>query len=255
MKLDVLKFKKGEFITQNNSPESFAIFGGDIYEPSEGETETLYSLICYYNPTHYERNSEGKWVKESILEYDFGDTDVCEYTISSDDFDYWRSCTKREIESALKMLAETKHLAWEEKTNKFRKLGPNEHIVFDEPKSTGACNGNVNRSSGVNPFYQKQKTVKLITRTVKDDWEQKEPICAMNDEKRAFVAELCEKNRFYSTTSYNIGTTRVYPNCGAQVPRRMGFGQCAWDDAMGYGMCAYNALMNGEMWGAYDDYD
>lgn len=257
MKLDELKFKKGDFITQNNSPESFAIFGGDIYESEDSESETLYSLICYYNPSHYEQNSDGKWIKQSVIEYDFEDNDhdeTCEYTIGDGDFDFWRLCSKREIEAALKMLAETKKLAWDDKTNKFRKLGPNERLVFDEPKSTGACGGNVNRGLGINPFYGKgqQKTVKLITRSVKDDWEQKEPICTMNDEKREFVAGLCEKTRIYTTCT--TGATRVYPTCGAQVPRRTGFGYCSWPDAMGYGMCAYNALMNGEMWGAYDDY-
>lgn len=256
MKSD-LTFKRGEFITQNSYSDSFAIFGGDVYDPAEGESGQDYSLICYYNPAHYTQDSEGKWNSEEVFEYDLLDEETCEYTINTEDMNFWRPCTQYEIDNALKILAK-KRLAWVHEDNRFRKLGINEQLVFGEPKNTGAPGGNAHRTSPmygrtpgiISPDYSRQTSKKKqITMTVKEDWEQKEPITCMSDERRVFVAAQCDKLK-YAFDTYQCNSVRIYPQNGAQVPRRFVGG--GYPDAMGYGMCAYNALMNGEMWGAYD---
>jgi hypothetical protein len=252
-----LKFEKGEFITQKSCHNSFAIFGGETYDPVEEGGGVDYSLICYYNPNHYVQDSNGKWKSECVFDYDFSDESTCEYTINDDDMDYWRSCTQAEIDEALRTLAK-KRFAWIEGSNKLRRLGVNEQLMFGNPKNTGACSGNVNRTSPmydktpglVNPNNSKPTTTrKQITIKVNENWEQKEPITCMDDERRVFVVAQCDKLK-YAFDTYQCNSVRIYPQNGAQVPRRFVGG--GYPDAMGYGMCAYNALMNGEMWGAYD---
>ena len=248
-----LKFKKGEFITQNSCPDSFAIFGGEAFDPIVKGAGVDYSLICYYNPSHYNQDSNGKWVREVVFEYDLEETETCEYTINADDMQYWRKCTQDEIDNALKLLS-TKHLAWIEETSKFRKLGLNEQLGFGQPNVTGIPGGNVRRTPPIyngqgvaNPNSNIAPTRKQITRFVNDDWEQKEPITSMDEERRVFIIGQCDKLK-YAFDSYQYGNVRVYPQNGAQVPRRTdNF------DAMGYGMCAYNALMQGTDWWGYCD--
>lgn len=253
-----MKFKKGEFITQNSCPDSFAIFGGDAYEPVEKGAGVDYSLICYYNPSHYSQDSQGIWIRESVCEYDLDGEETCEYTINADDMQYWRNCTQEEIDNALKILAR-KHLAWIKDENKFRKLGPNEQIAFEEHKNTGMPGGNVTRTSPmyggntpgiVNPNARSYNNTRTITRAIDDNWEQKEPIVTMDEERRVFVAGQCDKLK-YAFDSYQYGGVRVYPQNGAQIPRRTDYS--GYPDAMGYGMCAYEELKNGSDWWGYCD--
>ena len=258
-----LKFDRGDFITQNSCPDSFAIFGGEEYPSTNGDDGVSYSLICYSNPNHYAQNSEGKWVRENIFEVDFDDTgSVCEYTLNESDFDYWRKCSAAETDAALKFLANTKRLAWEEKRFEFRKMGPNEQLCFGDPKSTGTCGGNV-RHTGANPFYGRGNTRgsvpatparKTITRVVSATWEQKIPVETMTEERRELLITQCDKLKYaFDTYGYGGGTVRVYPNNGAQVPRRVGgYDSCGYPDGIGYGMCAWEALANGGMWGCYE---
>ena len=91
-----LKFKRGDFITQFNHSNSFAIFGGDEYEPISDGSGIDYSLICYYNDAHYIQNSSGGWTKESVFEYDLDEDETCEYTMNENDLHYWRICTEEE---------------------------------------------------------------------------------------------------------------------------------------------------------------
>jgi len=234
-----LKFKKGEFITQNTCPDSFAIFGGVPYESLNPEDGADYSLICYFNPDHYEQNSNGQWYRESVFEYELNDEESCEYTISESDMQYWRSCTQYEIIQALKTLA-GKRLAWDDAKHILRRLSPNEQIKFDDNHSTVHCGGNTRHSS---PMYSQTKTtIKQITRVVNEAWEQKEPMTAMDDERRIFVLAQCDKLK-YAFTDYNYGSQRVYPQNGYDYPRRFG-GMC--------GINAYNDLMNGDDWGCYE---
>ena len=256
----VFNFKRGEFITQNSCPNSFAIFGGEAYDPINPGDGMDYSLICYYNPAHFNQSSEGKWVREEVFEYDLEEADeTCEYTINESDVDYWRSCNQLEIDEALKFLAK-KHLAWDEKEKEFRKLGVNERIVFgEEPKSTGVTGDNVRHigHSGppsTNPYYNRQRQVqtntrKRITLLVKDDWEQKTPIVSMTQEQRDFVAEQCFKLK-YAFDNYGYNGVTIYPTCGGQVPRRVG----PMGNEYGYGgMDAYNELMQEQDWWGYCD--
>lgn len=244
-----LKFRKGDFITQNSCPNSFAIFGGDVYEPVEEGAGEDYSLICYYNPAHYDQDSNGNWIRQSVFEYDLGTTEVCEYTINEHDMMFWRCCTESEKDKALQTLA-TKKLAWIENTYKFRKLGVNEQLMFGDPKNTGDCGGNVRHGgANTNPYYNpnaynrntttapKRKT---ITRIVDDDWEQKEPIATMTEEHKVLVLKQCEKLK-YAFNSYSYGSD-------VSVPRRGGF-----SNYMSYGMCALASLMEGDCWGYYND--
>ena len=97
-----IPFAKGDFITQISNTESIAVFEGKTFKHNEGPTE--YTLNCYYNPNHFEKNSDGCWYSEKIIEYDMTDNSmVCEYTISEDDFPYWRNCTQEEINKFLKL--------------------------------------------------------------------------------------------------------------------------------------------------------
>ena len=254
-----LRFKRGEFITQaQTNDESFAIFEGNVYEPSNGEKGPLeYSLMCFYDPDHYEQDSEGNYKRQYVFECDVDD-ETCEYFIDENDLSYWRSCTNDEINKALKFLAEIKHIAFDEKTKTFRKLSENEKISFSQPKSTGYCGGNVqHRGSesymgGLNPFYKTgtreiehpvANAKKYITRVVDENWEQKEPISNMSEEHTTLVNLLCEKLKFAFQS--NFGTI-TYPINGKQVPRRI-FDSCGWSDEQYAGMFG-----NYCGWGEYD---
>lgn len=250
-----IKFKKGEFITQNSYTDSFAIFDGCCDDDINGSDGSVYSLICYYNPRHYTQNSDNRWVTETIFEYNLDGSNTCEYTLEEEDFIYWRTCTQSEIDKALEFLAK-KGLAWIDKENKFRKLGANEKLCFGNPVSTGACGGNVRYNGNPsNPFYKntQQQTVKhnkQVTLFVKDAWEQKSPITGMNDERRNFVSVQCDKLKFAFNT-YSSNGVMIYPNCGTQVPRRYD----GYDDYHGHmnGIDAYNQLMRGTEWWGYDE--
>ena len=258
-----LKFEPGDFITQSNSPQSFAIFGGDEYEKTEGAKGTDYSLLCYYNPSHYNQDSNGKWVRENVLEYEFEeDNQTCDYAINSEDFDFWRKCTDAEIEKALSYLAEHKRLAWEDKELAFRKLTPSERFVPGrQPVNTGACGGNVRHTGGNNPYYNSGRTTppttvkntKTITRAVNENWEQKMPIETMSAERRGFLGELCEKLKY----AFNVYGSNFYGSGVGRTPVRRYPGEFESDE-WGYdedgmaGMEAYRALMGGGMWGCYD---
>ena len=256
MKLNT-KFKKGEFITQNSCPDSFAIFGGEAYDPIEKGAGPDYSLICYYNPSHFNQDSNNRWVREEVFEYDLETNEIdesCEYTINADDMDYWRHCTQDEIENALKILA-NKRLAWIKETNKFRRLATNEQIKFDTPVtpvSTGEPGGNTfsrqspiyNRNVG---FYNpnassKNDARKLITRTVKDDWEQKEPITTMTNEHKDLVEKECInlKYAFYNSSVRTFYTGGEHHSSQFNNPN--------YPD----GISAYKELMYGEDWGYFD---
>ena len=258
-----LKFRKGEFITQNKGTgTSFAVFEGDVYEPSNGAKGPLeYSLMCFYNPDHYTQDSNGDFKKEYVFECDVDD-DTCEYFIDENDFEFWRSCTIYEINQALKFLADEKGIAFDEKKKEFRKLKDGEKISFDPPKSTGVPGGNVqHRGSesymgGTNPYYRGGReiehptttTKKYITRAVDEAWEQKEPMCNMTDEHKVMVDELCVKLA-YSFNSYsNVGLVN-YPRNGSQVPFRGGgaFDACGWP------VQQYAGLMGNYC--GWDDYD
>ena len=196
----ILKFKKGDFITQGSSTQgSFAVFGGDVYDDKEG---LMYSLLCYYNCDHYTQNSEGHFVRETVFECDVDD-EVCDYVIMESDLDSWRHCTLYEENAALRFLAEQKKIAYEIATKSFRRLKTNEKISFDPPKSTGQCGGNV-LNPNVSPYYNRNSKParKQITRTVKDDWEQKEPIETMSIEHMEILLSECESLK-YAFNSYS----------------------------------------------------
>lgn len=231
-----LKFKKGEFITQNSCQHSFAIFEGKAYDPIKEGEGVDYSLICYHNPNHFTQDSKGNWIRENIFEYDLDGFETCEYTINEDDMKYWRSCTQTEIDEALRILAK-KRLAWIEETHKFRRLNPNEQIMFGRKECTFTPGGDVRTS----PMYSRAPVTaqvkvlneKLITRMVDEKWEQKEPISSMDDDRRNFVVEQCHKLKF-AFNYYENRTVGSYPY------------------TTGCGMNALNALIQGDDWGYYD---
>jgi hypothetical protein len=256
-----LKFKPGEFITQSTSRNgSFAIFEGEVYEPTEKGGPNEYSLMCFYNPEHYTQDSDGKFNKEYVFECDVDD-DTCQYIIDDNDMDFWRGCTEQEKHDALKFLAENKHIAYDEKTKTFRKLTQGERISFDAPKPTAvnpAAMTPHRGSESFNPFYGRghgpgtvgntpvKETKKYITRIVKDDWEQKEPITNMDDEHREMLDGLCEKLKYeFNYSSVSTGVMR-YPTNGSQVPMRQGFDACGWP------MGQYGMMDNFCGWACYD---
>ena len=236
-----LKFKKGDFITQDADPTSFAIFEGIQYDPASPDEDVCYSLTCYYDPYHYEQNSDGIWYNKKIFEYDLVNEMTCEYTIDKSDLDYWRVCTEREKVIILKTLADN-GLAWEEDKKCLRKLKPSEKLTFGEPKVTGFGGGNVNRTPPIYGGRTAPTTVthtKTITLKVDTNWEQKEPISSMDKTRREFVVNQCHKLK-YAFNSYQ--SRIIYPS-GGRGP--------IYGSRM-IGMDAYSELMNGDDWGYYD---
>jgi len=230
-----LKFKKGDFITQIGSTQgSFAVFDGDEFEI---EGCKMYALMCYYNCEHYTQNSEGHFTKEYIFECDIED-DTCEYAVEETDMDSWRLCTTDEETAALKFLAEEKKIAYVPTTKRFRKLLPYEVINFGVPKSTGTSGGNVIGRMGGNPYYGRggmplnkpTTTTKTITRVVKEDWEQKEPVCTISEEHTILLQAECERLK-YSFNSYTVASRPFVGGCYA------GHGLDPYDE---YGYGAYD---------------
>ena len=212
-----LKFKKGDFITQIGSTQgSFAVFDGDEFEM---EGCKMYALMCYYNCEHYTQNSEGHFTKEYIFECDIED-DTCEYAVEETDMDSWRLCTTDEETAALKFLAEEKKIAYVPTTKRFRKLLPHEVINFGTPRSTGTPGGNMIGRTAANPFYGRggtplnrpTTTAKTITRVVKDDWEQKEPVCTISEEHTILLQAECEKLK-YSFSAHTVATRPFVGGC------------------------------------------
>lgn len=210
-----IPFIKGDFITQISNTESIAVFEGKTFKHNEGPTE--YTLNCYYNPNHFEKNSDGCWYSEKIFEYDMTDDSmVCEYTISEDDFPYWRNCTQEEINKFLKLIADEYHIAYEKSKYKFRKLYQNETIKFDDelPKSTGQPGGTVvyHNQRYSNPYHNGNST-HIIRMTVDKDWQQKEPISSMTFEHSQMVLNECDKLK-YSFDNYGTYYTTTQPTVG-----------------------------------------
>lgn len=194
-----LAFRKGAFITQIAHPDSFAIFGGDKFDSSVTGDGDAYSLICYHNPTHYEQDSNGKWISDGeVFEFDMGKENVCEYTIFCEDINCWRECTYSEIKTHLKFLAEKKRLAWDETTNSFRPLKPNETLKFDEPAQSTV------KPPTYSSHYNSKAEKKTILSEVKEDAVQAGPISTMCVEMKELIQTECErlKYSFYSGTYY-----------------------------------------------------
>jgi hypothetical protein len=209
-----LKFKKGDFITESSSKNgSFAVFEGEVYEPTKKGELFEYPLMCFYNPAHYTQDSNGEYKKEYVFECDVED-DTCQYIIDENDLNFWRVCTVEEKRDALKFLAEVKRIAFDEVTNTFRKLKENEKITFDAPKTTY---NRGSESGGINPFYRgllphgpgsvgnsPVVSKKTITRSVDENWEQKEPIRNMPYERIELISKMCEKLKYdFSYSSSN----------------------------------------------------
>lgn len=248
-----LKFKKGDFITQISYPNVFAIYGGTPYDPIEPGGEIDYSLTCYYNPSHFTQDSQGKWNSEVIFDYDLDGEDKCEYTINQSDMEYWRVCTVEEKKEALKILAEKKRLAWDDEKHILRHLAANEKFISDGEATARTRPA----SAGANPYYNhsnyQQTPVrptiparKTITLTVSATWKQKEPITVMDKVRRELVLAQCDKLK-YAFNSYSSNNVVIYPQNGTQVPRRS-FGA----DAMMCGYCGWpmmGGMWDGEYWG------
>ena len=258
MKLKHPKFEKGQFIKQSTAAVgSFAIFEGDVYEPTVKGGPNEYSLMCFYNPEHYIQDENGDYKREYVFECDVDD-DTCQYIIDDTDTPFWRVCTEYEKQEALRFLAEVKHIAFDERTCTLRKLLDNEKISFEPPKNTGVPGGNVQHhgsETNLNPFYRgnrclnpnpRVETKKLITRNVSENWEQKEPISNMNEEHAELVSAQCEKLKYaFDTYSTNVMS---YPTNGRQVPTRYGYDACGWPIENNVA-----AMFGGRGWWDYED--
>lgn len=188
--MDIKNIVKNLFITQPDYPDSFAILANDTYESDDGQEQLL---LCYYNPTHFEMDENGKWhMGNEVLSCEIG-TESCEYTIPNDEIEYWRECTSAEINRAVKLLAD-KRIAWE--NGRLRKMATGETLNF---------------GTNPNPYYRNQYRPstpstpknKYITKTVREDWEQIEPITVMSIDHRELLLEECKKP-LYQT---------YYPSC------------------------------------------
>jgi len=224
--MDNIKFKKGDFITQMAYPKTFAIYGGQEFEPIKKGDEIDYSLICYYNPSHYTQNDDGTWGdKEKILEFDLDGESTCEYTLQASDMAFWRLCTEDEKNNALRILADEQKLAWDDIKCSLRKLAPGERIMLDEDdyfkhnsSSKYGHNSYYNRGNQNTPSTQTVKR-KTITLSVNHDWAQREPIGPITIEHKELVLAECDRLK-YSFSTYR-GTV-VYPQNGGYTPYRQG---------------------------------
>ena len=134
-----IHFERGEFLTDLQNPNSFAIYGGEKLEHKEGSEDgaEYYSLICYYNPSHPIKINNSRWDIVTAFGADT-ESSKCTYAISESNAFWWRRCSEAEKTKALKYLAEMHNLAWEENGLKLRKLAPGEKLCFDEELPTNA---------------------------------------------------------------------------------------------------------------------
>jgi hypothetical protein len=174
-----IKFKKGEFITHINIPNSFAIYGGECLKSStEGDKKSYYSLICYYNPQQTTKYEYGSYSIRTVFDAAVDGND-CLYTLSDADAAWWRRMNETEKNKALTMLADQKHLAYNPQTCTFRHLLQGENISFGEPKNNvnatsvhsfgGSRNfGRTNRGSNSRVILRDYDYTKVIRKTPKN---------------------------------------------------------------------------------------
>lgn len=209
-----LDFKKGAFITHRKAPMVFAIFGGETFLPEKEGDPYDRSLICYYDPCYYEIDENGNETVDEVFDCDV-DGKGCPWTISDDDGN-WRLCDEHEKETALRLLYDIKKLAWDEATNKFRHLGPNEKLIFKDNKPAVAT-------------VPKRPTITLV---VNNDWTQGEAIKPKNKELSDFIETECRalENAFsaYSTYSQSYNSHSPYYNKGEYDEYRDAWGN--WYD-------------------------
>ena len=192
-------FKKGEFLTDLNNPMCFAIFGGNEVKNAENDC-TMYSLIAYYNPSHATQDESGKWKVGPVFTATVDD-EICCYTINESDICWWRRCSQNEITKALKFLAEMHNLAWDETTQKLRKLAPGEKLCFDEPpRNASVTGGNVpmgHRSNNTRPLSapgsQMQRRPLAVSRIAPDDdYKFSKAICGTSEERLDLIMKAVE---------------------------------------------------------------
>lgn len=105
-------FKKGQFVRERTSPDTFAIFEGNLVE-STTTYRKQYSLLLYYNPKHYCKMREGVWDYKETLVYKNG-PEKCEKTTDTlKEDNWWIALSEEEIEKAMTKLLE-KGFIWDE---------------------------------------------------------------------------------------------------------------------------------------------
>lgn len=180
-------FRRGDFITMMKYPGMFAIFGGDIMDDEENNSY-VYTLIAYFCPKEHSDDNE------EIFSCTIDQTDAkCEYIIDKDNLSGWRRCTSDEKTDALKFLADKKNLAYEEASCIVRRLKNGETLSFGAPSS----NMRVTGGTAFNTYQEKNATTthkkfSTVTRVVVENWEQKDPISIMSQDRRNELLDMCE---------------------------------------------------------------
>lgn len=118
----MIKFNKGDFITQESADEVFAIWGGDKYV-LKNKHKVQYSLTCYCDPTNFENKKPSPILSLGLH------GNQCDYVINEEDLPYWRKCTQSEINKILEFLA-LKGYKWI--NDELQKLLPNEKLCFSD---------------------------------------------------------------------------------------------------------------------------
>jgi hypothetical protein len=86
------------------------------------------------------------------------------------------------------------------------------------------------------PLNRPTTTTKTITRVVKEDWEQKEPVCTISEEHTILLQAECERLK-YSFNSYTVASRPFVGGC-----------------YVGQGLDQYDEYGMQNMYGAYDEY-
>lgn len=178
------KFIKGQFITQDNADEVFAIWCGEEYETEDGKSVD-YSLFAYCDPTNIveSKDSHGHVVYETDPILSVGiDGDECDYVICKEDIPLWRICTAAEINKILQFLAENGY-KWVMETGELQKLKEGEKLIFDTTPSTAS---NI-------PIKHK------ITTLTKKWNRQRVSIIAMDGRRKTIMVKACNK---YNSVNY-----------------------------------------------------
>lgn len=235
-----IHFEKGEFLTDLQNPKSFAIYGGEkVDSPSNGDGSDYYSLICYYNPSHPIKLDSNQWDVVSVFGADT-EASKCTYAISESNAFWWRRCNENEKTKALKYLAETQNLAWEEKDLKLRKLAPGEKLCFDAPPTNSRITG-TNKAPTTHRTNRSKNSIVNVSRLAPpNSYQQTKKISGdMSRFNESMVAAIEQVNEEESTTTYyqsdlgfgGVGGASIVFNCfGGRSYRddRHQFNQSDW---------------------------
>ena len=109
-----MDFKKGDFITWSNKPNSFAIYEGN--PTSIGSSLQNYSLIVFYDPSKYVKLEDGTYGNKPVLEIGTPDKPCEKKCDTNRDNYWWTKCNTTQQKRAEEVLASF-NLLWDNETS------------------------------------------------------------------------------------------------------------------------------------------